>query len=92
MNARSGRLASAVVYLVAVVPRPQLWLVAIRQARRLAPRRWWSTRPYMPMPSSAYLRFRSLTQYGDENHRVEVADVVDYLLWCKDMRRVANQR
>jgi hypothetical protein len=35
------------------------------------------------MPSGDYLRFRLITQYGSERHRIEPADVLNYLAWCK---------
>ena len=50
---------------MAVVARPRLWPAALRQAVRLAPSRWWSRAPFLPVPDRAYVRFRLTTQYGD---------------------------
>ena len=52
------------------------------QVRRLAPRRWWARRPFLPVPDRAWLRFRMETQYGDPAHRPEPDDVVAWLEWA----------
>ena len=67
---------------VAVARHPRLWPVAARQWRRTTPPRWWRRRPFLPVPSREYLRFRLLTQYGDTDARASGADVVNYLRWC----------
>ena len=67
----------------AVLRQPRLWLTALRQWRRTTPSDWWKHRPFIPAPSAAYLRFRLVTQYGDANARVEPADVLNYLAWCR---------
>jgi hypothetical protein len=69
--------------LIAVVRRPGLWLTALAQMRRTAAPGWYRRRPFLPVPSGGYLRFRLVTQYGDAGHRPEPADVVNYLSWCK---------
>ena len=68
---------------VAVVSRPSLWLTALRQWRRTTPRGWWQHRPFLPVPSGDYLHFRLVTQYGSADHRIEPADVLNYLAWCR---------
>ncbi len=70
-----------------VVRRPDLWVTALRQARRTAPQGWWKRRPFLPVPSGAYLEFRLVTQYGDATHRPEAGDVVKYLEWCRQWDR-----
>lgn len=67
----------------AVARRPGLWRTAVRQWRRTTPQGWWRHRPHLPVPSGDYLRFRLVTQYGDEKHDIAPADVLDYLTWCK---------
>ena len=67
----------------AVARRPGLWVTALRQMRRTVAPRWWSRRPFLPVPSGAYLEFRLVTQYGDAHHRWDRDDVVHYLEWCK---------
>ena len=68
---------------LAVVRRPGLWPTAIRQARRTATPGWWKRRPFLPVPSGAYLEFRMLTQYGDADRQPDPDDVVSYLEWCR---------
>ena len=68
---------------VAVLRRPGLWGTAVRQGWRTAPHGWWRRRPFLPLPSGDYLRFRLLTQYGDGDARPDPADVIAYLEWCR---------
>lgn len=67
----------------AVARRPSLWRVALRQWRRTTPVGWWRRRPFLPVPARDYVRFRLITQYGAADHRVEPADVLNYLAWCR---------
>ena len=67
----------------AVARHPSLWPVAVRQWRRTTPVGWWRRRPFLPVPSREYLRFRLLTQYGDSETGATGADVVNYLAWCR---------
>ena len=50
---------------------------------RLAPRGWWRTKPFLPLPDPDYLRFRLQTQYGDSSHEADPGDLVAYLEWCR---------
>jgi len=70
-----------------VARRPDLWVTALRQARRTAPQGWWKHRPFLPVPSGEYLEFRLITQYGDAAHRPQSGDVVRYLEWCRQWDR-----
>ncbi len=79
MTARLGLVPVA----VAVVVRPRLWPVALRQAVRLAPSGWWRRPPFLPVPDPAYLRFRLQTQYGDATRAPDPADLIAYLDWCR---------
>ena len=65
-----------------VLARPLLWITAVRQALRLARRRWWTRAPFLPVPDPDYLRFRFETQYG-ANGRPDPHDLVTYLEWCR---------
>jgi hypothetical protein len=74
--------------LLAVGRRPVLWPVALRQWRRALPRRWWKQRPFLPVPSASYVRFRLITQYGGDGgaqtkRQLAGDDVVHYLAWCR---------
>ena len=75
--------------VVLVLARPSLWLTAVRQAPRLAPRRWWARPPFLPLPDPDYLRFRFETQYGPAG-RPDPHDLVTYLAWCRDMGNPAR--
>ena len=66
-----------------MVARPSLWGTAVVQIVRLARPGWWHRPPFLPLPDREYLRFRLETQYGDPHHRVEAADIVAYLRWCR---------
>lgn len=68
---------------LAVAGRPRLWSTAWRQARRTARPGWWRRAPFLPVPGGEYLRFRTVTQYGDPDHPPVPADVLNYLTWCK---------
>ncbi len=72
---------------VAVARRPGLWSTAVRQWARLVPGGWWHRPPFLPVPDRAYLRLRTITQYGDPGHPLEPDDVVQYLAWCRSLRR-----
>ena len=85
MKVLSGMRSGAAI-VVAVLFRPSLWVTALTQAFRLIPRRWWARSPFLPLPTRDYIRFRVQTQYGDQDHVIEVADVLSYLNWLKDAR------
>jgi hypothetical protein len=67
---------------LAVLARPHLWPVAVRQAARIARPRWWTHAPFLPLPDAGYLRFRLETAYG-ESVAPKPADLVSYLEWCR---------
>jgi hypothetical protein len=73
--------------VLAVLARPSLWAVALRTWRRTTPARWWAGAPFLPVPSSAYLRFRLVTQYGRNDADIVPGDVLNYLAWCKRQDR-----
>lgn len=70
--------------LVVVVRRPHLWSAAIRVGIRMVPDRWWTRRPFLPIPDRDYLRFRIVTAYGgDGSATIRAQDLVSYLEWCR---------
>ena len=75
---------------LAVLRRPVLWPTALRVVRRTAPPGWYRHRPFLPVPSGDYLRFRLLTQYGETDRPPDPDDEVDYLTWCRDWDRGAG--
>lgn len=81
-----SRFGPLVAAAGAVLRRPRLWTTALVQIRRLAARDWWRHRPFLPLPSPEYLRFRLETQYGGDQVP-EPGDVVTYLEWCRAFDR-----
>ena len=74
----------------ALASRPSLWPTALRQLARMSPPRWWTRRPFLPVPDPDYLRFRLETQYGQASESAGVMqpdDVVVYLRWCQTLGR-----
>jgi hypothetical protein len=61
--------------------RPRLW----RSALRLAPDRWWTRWPPLPLPPPEYIRFRAETMYGNSGATLSEQDLLDYLEWCHRM-------
>ncbi|MFM8867788.1 MAG: hypothetical protein ACKOFZ_05830 [Ilumatobacteraceae bacterium] len=78
--------------LDALASRPHLWLTAVRQTFALAPRGWWRTTPFLPIPAREYVSFRTHTQYGSSRREPEVYDVIDYLEWCRDWHSTNARR
>ena len=71
--------------VAALLRRPDLWLVAAR----LVPAGWWRSWPPRPFPPAEYRRFRTETMYGPGG-QLDGADLVQYLEWCRAMRRRAR--
>jgi hypothetical protein len=77
--------AGALRSVAAVVRRPSLWPVGVRQARRLAAPGWWRRPPFLPLPPRDYLRFRMETAYGGAGDQsLDPDDLVTYLRWCRN--------
>ncbi len=83
-----GALATA----AAVAVRPGLWRAAVRQLRRLAPDRWWSRRPFLPVPDRDWMAFRMTTAYGDPDAPLVVDDVLTWLRWSETVGHGAGAR
>ena len=75
--------------LGAILVRPSLWPAAVATYIRLVPRGWWRTRPFLPVPAAAYLRFRKEAYYGSETARFAPQDVLKYLQWVRSWDRGA---
>ena len=81
---------SALGVAVAVLRRPALWPTALRQLSVLSPSGWWREGSRRPGPPSDYLHFRLVTQYGGSGRLIASRDVVNYLAWCRDWRRMGR--
>lgn len=73
---------------VAIARRPRLWGIALQQWRRTTPHEWWRQRPFLPVPTGDYMRFRTVTQYGAADHPLIPDDVLNYLEWCRIQGRI----
>ena len=75
-----------VAAVTAVARHPSLWPTALRQAFVLAEPGWWRRRPFLPLPSPDYMRFRLQTAYGGDGGGAPApSDLVTYLHWCRGM-------
>jgi len=79
---------SATTVVAAVILRPWLWPVAVRQVLRLARPGWWHRWPPVPLPDESLWRFRMETAYGGAgDEEPDVEDVRSFLRWSRDMRQ-----
>lgn len=76
--------------LARVAARPDLWPEVARLAWRTGQRRragGWVRRPY---PPADYLAFRAEAMLGGGKRGLRPGEVVDYLAWCRRMRRLGG--
>lgn len=62
--------------LAKLLVHPALWVAAVRMC--------WRMRGF---PDRAYIRFRMVTMYGDEDAQPHPDDLLAYLRWCKAWER-----
>lgn len=69
------------------VRRP--WLVPTLAGTAWVFRRrgWYRRFPFLPLPSSSYLRWRMETAYGDPDAVPTYEELERYLRWARNMRR-----
>lgn len=69
----------------AVLTRPMLWPVALKQLWRIRKSNWYLKPPFLPVPDKSYVEFRIHTAYGTNKELSRLSsDVVTYLEWCRD--------
>lgn len=89
---RGSRTGLSLAMVTAVLAHPGLWVTAVRQLVVLAPERWWTRFPFLPVPDPAYMRFRMVTAYGGDGRRAsEPEDLLTYLRWCRAWPGVTSQ-
>jgi hypothetical protein len=66
------------------VLNPRLGLDLIRTAWAFRRRRWWTRRPYLPVPDREYLRWRMYTAYADEDAVPPLDDVIRFARWRRE--------
>lgn len=71
----------------AVLRSPARWVEGLRAAWALRSLTWFSQAPYLPLPDRTYLRWRSLTAYGDSSAQVPSVDLLLFLTWRAAYRR-----
>jgi len=75
-----SRLAS---HIGALLRRPSLLVEAVRSG-------WALRRHGRPYPSKAYLKWRIQTAYGNSDAAVSTSDLVHFLEWRRQMRRIRS--
>jgi hypothetical protein len=83
------RTITMMYIMFGVIVRPRFWVVAIRLARRMVPSRWWARRPFLPVPTRDYVKFRLETQYGGSSPQPNLPDVLKYLQWVRQWDAVS---
>ncbi|MFZ0664613.1 MAG: hypothetical protein WAM97_02590 [Acidimicrobiales bacterium] len=84
----TGGSTGIAVVVQAVLKRPDLWLVALRQGLLLGRAGWWRKWPPIPEPTDSLWHLRMLTAYGgDGSEPPRPVDVVSYLEWCQGSRQ-----
>jgi hypothetical protein len=75
----TGKLA------VRALVRPRLALDLLSAAWAFRRRQWYRIPPFLPLPSSDYLRWRMYTAYGDEAAVPPAEDVVRFARWRRKL-------
>ena len=73
-----------VAAVFAVLVRPGLWVEAWRTGLDCRCKEWWQR--LLLVPESEYLRWRTMTAYGDPDARITTDDLVRYLRWRQRQR------
>lgn len=63
---------------------PRLALDLLNTAWAFRRRGWLRKAPFLPVPDSAYLRWRMVTAYGDEAAVPPVEDVIRFARWRRE--------
>ena len=63
---------------------PRLALDLLRLAWSFRARGWHRRFPFLPLPPKAYVRWRMLTAYGDENAIPPIDDVIRFARWRRE--------
>ncbi len=84
---RNG-MGSFYVGLVKVaLRRPSLIPSMLGAAWAFRANRWYRKPPFLPLPSTAYMKWRIETAYGPNGGVVPLRDLERYLRWGSAMRR-----
>lgn len=69
-----------------VAGRPDLWSTAVNVARHHVPTRWWTRRPFLPIPDRGWMDFRFETAFGDVDGRPDREQLIEYLEWSRSWK------
>ncbi|MFW2382099.1 MAG: hypothetical protein ACN4GZ_10100 [Acidimicrobiales bacterium] len=72
--------------VTAVAKQPRLWTTALKAYRSLVPEKWWTRRPFLPVPDADWMHFRLETAYGGDGTPADSAgeELTTWLNWLKD--------
>ncbi len=80
------------LYLVlAVGRRPDLWGEGFRALFAVAPRHWWRTAPFLPLPDAEYTSWRLATAHGETDTEIVADELVAYLEWRRRQHRTLGR-
>jgi hypothetical protein len=74
-------------FVVRCLARPRLWPLLLGAAWRFRRRRWYLRPPFLPVPSTEYMRWRLHTAFGDEKAQPDVDQLEAYLKWTRSMQK-----
>jgi hypothetical protein len=63
---------------------PRLAADLLRVVWAFRRRNWWTRAPFLPLPDTAYVRWRMYTAYGEENAVPPLGDVVRFVRWRRE--------
>jgi hypothetical protein len=67
--------------------KPRLLLLLLGAAWHFRRRGWYRRPPFLPLPSSQYMNWRTHTAFGDEPVDLSVGNLESYLRWTAWMRK-----
>ncbi len=73
--------------LTYLVRHPRDIAVVIGSAWAVRRRKWWRTKPFLPVPDSSYWQFRMSTAFGVDRGDVTPSEVVAAARWSRLERR-----
>ena len=75
----------------AALRRPRLLVPMLGAAWAFRRLDWFRRPPFLPLPSSRYMRWRMETAYGDADVLPPLRDLERFLVWGARMRRRARE-
>ena len=78
----------SIVSMIVILMHPSIYFIALVQIKAFIRKNWYAHFPYLPIPYVPYLRFRMETLYGNSSALPPTDDLIDYLKWCRNQRRL----